>query len=276
MTIDLHLHSTASDGVLTSEEIVDKAISLKLNAIALTDHDSVEGVADAVRAGMRKTIEVIPAVELSSGLNSRDIHFLGYFINHKNKEFKELLTQLRTQRRKRAEEMLERLRKQNIYIPLDDVLNAAGNGSVGRAHVAQVMIRKGYIDSIEEAFEKYIGRNKSCYVEKYIISPKDVIAVIKEIGGLAVLAHPGLSKVDDYIPDFISYGIQGIEVIHGEHTPEQYRRYLQFAQAHNLVPTGGSDFHGLEYSKRGREMGTVKVPNEFLDRMKELKSSQSS
>jgi len=276
MTIDLHLHSTASDGVLTAEEIVDKAISLNLNAIALTDHDSVEGVAAAVRAGMRKSIEVIPAVELSSGLNNRDIHFLGYFIDHKNKEFKELLTQLRTRRMKRAEEMLDRLRKQNIFIPLGDVLNTARNGSVGRAHVAQVMIQKGYIDTIEEAFEKYIGRNRSCYVEKYFLPPRDVIAVIKEIGGLAVLAHPGLSQVDVYIPDFISYGIQGIEVIHGEHTPEQSRRYLQFAQAHNLVPTGGSDFHGLEYSKRGREMGTVKVPNEFLDRMKELKSSQSS
>lgn len=276
MTIDLHLHSIASDGVLTSEEIIAKAISLKLNAIALTDHDSVEGVEAAVRAGMRKSIEVVPGVELSSGLNSRDIHFLGYFIDHKNKEFKELLTQLRTRRRKRAEEMLDRLRKQNILIPLGDVLSAAKNASVGRAHVAQVMVKKGYIDTIEEAFEKYIGRNRSCYVEKYFLSPREVIAVIKEIGGLAVLAHPGLSQVDDYIPDFISYGIQGIEVIHGEHTIDQSRRYLQFAKAHNLVPTGGSDFHGLEHSKRGREMGSVKVPNEFLDRMKELKSSQSS
>ncbi len=276
MTIDLHLHSIASDGVLTAEEIIDKAISLKLNAIALTDHDSVEGVEAAVRAGMRKSIEVVPAVELSSGLNSRDIHFLGYFIDHKNKEFKELLTQLRTRRRKRAEEMLDRLRKQNIFIPLGDVLSVAKNASVGRAHVAQVMVKKGYIDTIEEAFEKYIGRNRSCYVEKYFLSPREVIAVIKEIGGLAVLAHPGLSQVDDYIPDFISYGIQGIEVIHGEHTIDQSRRYLQFAKAHNLVPTGGSDFHGLEHSKRGREMGSVKVPNEFLDRMKERKSSQSS
>lgn len=276
MTIDLHLHSIASDGVLTSEEIVDRAVSLKLNAIALTDHDSVEGVAAAVMAGMRKSIEVIPAVELSSGLNSRDIHFLGYFIDHKNKEFKELLRKLKTHRRKRAEVMIDRLRKQNIFIPLGDLLNTAGNASVGRAHVAQVMVQKGYIDTIEEAFEKYIGRNRSCYVEKYFLSPRDIIAVIKEIGGLAVLAHPGLSQVDAYIPDFISYGIQGIEVIHGEHTPEQSRRYLKFAQAHNLVPTGGSDFHGLEYSKRGREMGTVKVPNEFLDRMKEVKSSQSS
>lgn len=273
MTIDLHLHSTASDGVLTPHELIEEAVSLKLKAIALTDHDSIEGVSVAIKEGMRRGIEVIPAVELSSGLNGQDIHFLGYFIDHENEEFCDWLLKLRDMRAERAEKMLKLLRQHNMVIPLEDLMNMAGDGSVGRAHLAQVMVQKGYIDSIEEAFEKYIGRDGSCYVEKYYFSPQEVISTLKDVGGIAVLAHPGLSNVDEFMLDFIGYGLQGLEVLHGEHTSEQSSQYLKFANANNLVPTGGSDFHGLKNSKRGRKLGTVEVPNEFLDRLKQLKVS---
>lgn len=273
MAIDLHLHSTASDGVLTPEEIVDKAIGLTISAIALTDHDSVEGVAAAVKEGKKKGIEVIPAVELSSGLDGQDIHFLGYFIDYKDRKFNELLIRLRNLRTERAAKMVTLLQEQRVDIPFEEVLEVAGNGSVGRAHVAKAMVKKGYIDTIEEAFERFIGRNAPCYVEKYFYTPKDVIATIRKIGGIAVLAHPALSNVDRLIPQFIEYGIQGIEVFHGEHTTEQSEHYLHLAKMYNLIPTGGSDFHGLKNTKRGREMGAVKVPDEFLDQLRKLKSS---
>jgi predicted metal-dependent phosphoesterase TrpH len=276
MTIDLHLHSTASDGVFSPEELVKKAADLHMTAVALTDHDSVSGVDAAIGEGARREIRIVPAIELSSGLNGRDIHFLGYFIDHRNKTFNEWLVELREMRTARASKMLCLLEEQDMDISLEDVLKVAGNASVGRAHLAQLMVAKGYIDTIEEAFEKYIGRDGSCYVEKYYLSPKDVIAAIKAVGGIAILAHPGLSQVDEFIPDFIRYGIQGIEVMHGEHTPEQTKRYLELTKAKNLLPTGGSDFHGLKNSKRGRKLGTVRVPDEFLERLEKSKMSQAS
>jgi predicted metal-dependent phosphoesterase TrpH len=273
MAIDLHLHSTASDGILTPKELVEKAFNLAINAIALTDHDSVEGVTPSIKEGKKLGVEVIPAVELSSDLNGQDIHFLGYFINYEDKKFQKRLAELRNLRAERAAKMVDLLRSKDVNIPFEDVLEAAGSGAVGRAHVAKVMVKKGYIDTVEEAFEKYIGRHAPCYVEKYFYTPKDVIETIKETGGIAVLAHPALSDVDEFIPEFIEYGIQGIEVLHGEQTDEQSKYYLQLANEYNLLPTGGSDFHGLKNTKRGREMGSVKVPDEFLDRLKKLKFS---
>lgn len=273
MTIDLHLHSTASDGVLTPKELVEKAVNLELRAIAITDHDSVEGIEIALEEGKLKGIEIIPAVELSSGLDCRDIHFLGYYIDHKNKEFRRLLAELRKYRTERASKMVELLQRNNIKIPFEEVLGAAGNGSVSRAHVAKVMVSRGYIDSIEGAFEKYIGRDGPCFVEKYYFSPQKVIEMIKNTGGIAVLAHPGLSDVDKYIPQFIDYGIKGIEVLHGEHTKEQSDYYLKLAKKYNLIPTGGSDYHGLKRSKRGREIGALDVPDHFLEELKRIRIS---
>lgn len=274
MAIDLHLHSTASDGALSPEELVTKAVDLGINAIALTDHDSVEGVEQAVLEGKRKGIEIVPAVELSSGLNGQDIHFLGYFIDHKDEKFNKLLERLRRLRMERAAKIVELLRRRDVEIPFDEVLGAAKNGSVGRAHVAKIMVKRGYIDTVEEAFDKYIGRNGSCYVEKYFYTPKEIIETIRDTGGIAVLAHPALSKVDEFIFQFVSFGIQGIEVLHGEHTNEESQYYLKLAQDYDLAPTGGSDFHGLKNSKRGRDIGAVKVPDKFLERLKELKSAK--
>jgi len=273
MAIDLHLHSTASDGVLTPKELVEKAVSLGLRAIAITDHDSIEGIESALEEGKLNGIEIIPAVELSSGLDCRDIHFLGYYIDYRNKGFRRQLAELRKYRTERASKMVELLKKNNLKIPFEEVLGEAGNGSVSRAHVAKVMVNRGYIDSIEEAFEKYIGREGPCFVEKYYFSPKKVIEMIINTGGIAVLAHPGLSEVDKYIPRFIDYGIKGIEVLHGEHTEEQSEYYLNLAKKYNLTPTGGSDYHGLKRSKRGRKIGALNVPDHFLDELKKIRIS---
>ncbi|MDP3014657.1 MAG: PHP domain-containing protein, partial [Candidatus Subteraquimicrobiales bacterium] len=196
MTIDLHLHSTASDGTLTPEEIVRLAFQLNLKAVALADHDSIDGVSLAIQEGKCLGTEVVPAVELSSDLHGRDIHLLGYYIDYNEPWFKTHLKELKESRLKRAVKMVEKLKEAGLIIAFKDVLDAAKNGAVGRAHIARVMIKQGYIDSIEEAFEKYIGRKAPYYVEKYSYSPEEVIEFIRKAKGIAVLAHPGLSNVD--------------------------------------------------------------------------------
>lgn len=270
MFVDLHLHSTASDGTLSPQQLVQLASKLNLRAIAVTDHDSVEGVTPARRAGTKTGVEVVPAVELSSDLDGRDIHFLGYFVDYKNKWLEEHLEKLRQARYKRALKMVEKLKEIGLEIPFQEVIEIAGKGAVGRSHVATVMFQKGYIHNIQEAFDRYIGRDSTCYVEKYNYSCQDVINIIKKIRGIPVLAHPGLSQVDSYIPEFIEYGLVGLEVYHSEHTPEQTEHYRQLAKRYELITTGGSDCHGLE-STRGLTIGSVKVPYIVVTDLKELK-----
>lgn len=266
--VDLHLHSTASDGSFSSQELVQLASKLQLKAIAITDHDSVNGIAPALRAGRKHAkVEVIPAVELSSVLKNRDVHFLGYFINYKSVWLEDHLSKLRQSRLERAAKMVESLQKEGFDIVIKDVLQEAGKGSVGRSHVAKVMLKKGQIDSIKEAFNKYIGRDGPCYVEKYSYSPEGVINIIKKIGGIAVLAHPGLSLVDEEIPQFIKYGIKGLEVFHSEHSNEDISRYGKLADELGLIKTGGSDCHGLE-SARGVLIGSMKVSDSCFEQLK--------
>ncbi|MDI6689010.1 MAG: PHP domain-containing protein [Actinomycetota bacterium] len=273
MGVDLHLHSTASDGAFSPEELVKFAVKLDFTAIAITDHDSIDGIVPALRRAGDFDIEVIPAVELSSDLEGRDIHFLGYFIDYKQEWFLKHLSKLRQARYERAVKMVERLQEMGLEIALKDVLQEAGKGAVGRAHVARVMVKQGCIDSIEEAFERYIGRKAPCYIEKYVYTPKDVIKLIKRLGGIAILAHPGLSQVDEKIPEFIRYGIQGLEVYHSNHTPDDVRKYSKMAREYGLVITGGSDCHGLG-SSRGLIMGSVRVPDEVVENLKTLKDLQ--
>lgn len=270
MFVDLHLHSTASDGTLSPQQLVQLASKLNLRTIAVTDHDSVEGITPARRAGTKTGVEVIPAVELSSDLDGRDIHFLGYFIDYKNKWLEDHLERLRQARYERALKMVEKLKEIGLEIPFQEVLETAGRGAVGRSHLATVMVRRGYIHSIQEAFDRYIGRDSPCYVEKYNYSCQDVINIIKKINGISVLAHPGLSHVDNCIPEFINYGLIGLEIYHSEHSPEQVKHYRKLAKNYKLIVTGGSDCHGLE-STRGLAIGSVKVPLKVAIDLKELK-----
>lgn len=268
MAIDLHLHSTASDGTLTPEEVVRLASRLKLKAIALTDHDSVEGITAALKTAKDYGVEVVPAVELSSDLKGRDIHFLGYYIEYTSERLLKHLKKLRQLRFERAVRMVERLREIGLDIPLQEVIEKAGNGAVGRAHLARVMVDKGFIDNIEEAFERYIGRKAPCYIEKYIYTPEEVIDIISRAGGIAVLAHPGLSHVDEHIPKFIESGLKGLEIYHSDHAKSDMRFYRSLAQRNGLIVTGGSDCHGLD-SARGLVIGSVKVPDTVLDSLKQ-------
>jgi len=270
MAIDLHLHSTASDGTASSEELVRYALKLKLKAIAITDHDSVDGIEAALKEAKGKDIEVIPGVELSSDLNGLDVHFLGYFIDYDNIWLRRHLKKLHQARHERALKMVRKLQERGIKIFVEDVLAEAGKGAVGRAHLARVMVKEGYIDTIEEAFEKYIGRHAPCYVEKYVYTPEDVIRIIKKVGGVAVYAHPGVTKCDQMIPEFIQAGVVGLEVYHSDHTAKQVRFYTKMAREKGLVVTGGSDCHGKN-SYRGLLIGSVPVPDAILEELKKVK-----
>lgn len=271
--VDLHLHSTASDGTLSPEELVKLASKLQFKAIALTDHDSAEGVAPALKKAQEYPgLEVIPAVELSSDVQGRDIHFLGYFIDYQSPWLKKHLKGLREARLKRAVKMVERLQKMGFSLFFKEVLAEAGSGAVGRPHIARAMLKKGYIHHIQEAFSRYIGRQAPAYVEKYAYTPEDVIKIIRKIGGISVLAHPGLTKVDELIPKFIKAGLKGLEVVHSDHSPEQIGHYRRLAERLGLVVTGGSDCHGLG-SGRGQLLGSVKIPDSILENLKKLQQS---
>jgi predicted metal-dependent phosphoesterase TrpH len=259
-----------SDGTFSPAELVSRAANFNLKAISITDHDSIDGVEIGIREGEKRNIEVVPGVELSSDLNGIDIHFLGYFIDYKNSDFINHLKKLRKMRCERASKMVDELKKVGVDVDLVDVLSLAGEGCVGRSHIARAMMKRGYIDSIEEAFEKYIGRYALCYVEKYVYTPKDVIELIKNVGGIAVLAHPGISDCDELISEFVRYGMNGLEVLHSRHTLEQIDYYTNLAGNYNLVVTGGSDCHGLS-EMRQMQLGSVIVPDSFLDNLRCLK-----
>lgn len=270
MAVDLHLHTNASDGAMSSDELVELAKNLKLSTISVTDHDSIEGIDNAIEAGERCGVEVVPGVEMSSDLEGQDIHILGYFIDHHNPGLTQLLSRLRESRQERALKMVDRLREMGLEIYLKDVTEMAGQGALGRAHVAKVLLKKGYIHDIQEAFDRYIGRNSPGYVGKEAYTVTQIIDIIKKVGGVAILAHPGISNVDNEIPQFVKDGLQGLEAYHSEHTPEQTEYYEKMAKELGIIVTGGSDCHGLG-SSHGLIIGSVYVPDKCLEDLKRLK-----
>ncbi len=259
---DLHVHSTASDGIIDSATLVQMAAALGLSAIAITDHDSVEGVPSALSAADDTDIVVIPGVELSSVHESRDVHILGYFIDTSSVHFRQHLDDLRTARVHRAETIVGLLHDAGYRVFLEDVLALADGGAVGRSHVARVLVTAGHAQSVGEAFETLLGRGRPFYVPKDVRSPSEVIGIIHDAGGLAVLAHPGITRVDDILPQLIDDGLDGLEVYHGEHDTPTRERYSQIADSRGLLATGGSDFHHPHAPGPG--LGGAEVPKEVL------------
>ncbi len=259
---DLHLHSTASDGSLAPSALVTRARELGIPAIGITDHDSVSGVAEALSAASGTDILIVPGVELSTALGDRSMHILGYHVDHTDATLLALLDDLRAIRLERAERIVYALARDGIHISLDDVLSAADGGAVGRAHVAQVLVAGGHAPSIPEAFRALLGRTAPYYVPKPVGEPADAVAWIADAGGVAVLAHPALSGVDDLIPELVSAGLEGIEAYHAAHREPERARYARLAAELGLITTGGSDFHGSD--REGREMGSADVPGHVV------------
>ncbi len=241
---DLHLHTVYSDGALPAEILLQEAKLAGLSTVSITDHDHTGAIDDAIAAGGRLGIEVIPGVELSTSIGSMEVHLLGYFFDHRNRKLQDYLALFRAERLKRAERIVEKLNDLRIPLTLPAVLRQAGRGSVGRPHIASALVEEGLIGSYHEAFLKYIGFGKPAYEEKYQISPRDAIGLIAGAGGLSFIAHPGNALEDEVLLRLIKEGVDGIEVIHPSHSMERVAHYRGIVSEYFLLASGGSDFHG--------------------------------
>jgi predicted metal-dependent phosphoesterase TrpH len=265
--VDLHLHSTASDGQFSPSELVAMALERDLLVISITDHDTTAGLDEALEAARGTGLEVIPGVEISCDVPQGEVHLLGYYFDHHHPALQGKLRAMRDARLQRAKGMLAKLATLGFPLPWDMVAELAGGESVGRPHIAQAMAKEGYVASTDEAFDLYIGRNGPAYVERYRLSPLDAVSLIKEARGLPVLAHP--LKVMHFLPSLVEAGLVGLEVYYGSYSYEDIRGLADLACKYDLIPTGGSDFHGSG-SLHTVEMGGVKVPVESVERLRTL------
>lgn len=267
MRIDLHTHTTASDGLLSPEQLVEKARQAGVQVLAVCDHDSTEGVDAAVAAGKRSGVEVIPAVEINTDVDQGEVHVLGYFLDHRQLWLQEFLRKLRDGRVNRARQMVEKLNALGIKIDFARVRELA-RGAIGRPHVAWAIVEAGAAKSVDEAFTRYIGRNGPAYVERLKVLPEEAVQVILRAGGIPVLAHPGWGFRDPLIPQLVAAGLEGLEVYYPDHTPAMQAHFLSLANQHNLLVTGGTDYHGEGFATKAA-IGSQYVPPEVVEKLKE-------
>lgn len=271
--VDLHIHTTASDGFLSPAEIVQLALDQGLTAIALTDHDTVAGFAEALTAASGTGLEVIPGVEISSDWPVGDFHILGLYVDPWDGPFNECLQSMQAARLQRARKMLERLATLGMPLEWDEVIRfCRGNCTIGRLHIAHAMVQRGYVPDVPQAFQRYLGRNGPAYVPRWRMTPAEVIGLVRRAGGVAVLAHPAASGVVEHIPTLASLGLQGVEVYYPNHSPEDVNGLLQMARQYRLLVTGGSDFHGFE-AGAGALLGSVDVPLRLLRPLRQAAGS---
>jgi predicted metal-dependent phosphoesterase TrpH len=266
MFADLHLHTNFSDGTYTPEELVAQAAKYHLAAIALTDHDTVEGCERADIACKAVDIEFIAGTELTAEQNDNEIHILGYFLDTHNPKLLSEIAKFQAVRQQRIHEMVAALNKLNVPLKAEDVFALANCRSPGRPHVARAMVKAGFVSHLDEAFERFLKKNRPAWVPKAKMSAQVAIELIHQAGGLAVMAHPGLNRSDEVIPDLVEAGLDGIECFHTKHSTATSEHYLQIADKYNLLITGGSDCHGM--SKGKPLIGGVKLPYEQVARMK--------
>ncbi len=267
MRYDLHVHTTASDGVESPREVVRAAFGAGLAGVAITDHDTTAGLPEALDEGQALGIEVIAGVEVTANAPIYECHILGYFVSPQGGAVHQRLTALRHARVERAREILRRLREQGVEITEADVVRAIGPGAVQRSHIARVLTQKGYAVDVREAMRKFLSKNAPAYVPAPSLPPEDAVAVIRAEGGVAVLAHPGITGQDSMIERLAAAGLAGLEVSHPAHSPEQVAHYAQLAEQHGLVATEGSDYHGAS-SKWRVQIGPYGVSGEILDRLR--------
>ncbi|SNR88593.1 hypothetical protein SAMN05446037_1001229 [Anaerovirgula multivorans] len=266
--IDMHVHTTASDGILTPRQLIDYGLQKGLSGMAITDHDTVNGIHEAVNYSKRYCeFSIIAGIELSTELLNEEVHILGYDINYNENELLDVLKLIQNQRVNRAIKIVEKLQDLKASITYKEILQISKEGVVGRPHIAKVLMEKGYVKTVEEAFENYLNKGCPAYVPRYKLTPFEAIDLIHRVKGLAVLAHPGLIKNKKILIDIIKRGIDGIEAYHPEHKEEDRKRFLSIAQEHNLIITGGSDFHSppIDDDRHG-DLGSEKVLKEYISR----------
>ncbi len=266
--IDLHTHSTVSDGLLSPDALVRAAARGGLTTLALTDHDTIDGVQEAIDTGQEVGVEIVPGVELGTSVERREHHILGYFVDIARTSFRADLDELASRRVRRATLMVERLADAGVPITLNDVLAVAGHGTVGRPHLARVLIAHGFATDVSDAFEKYLKAGRPAYVPRQPFPPEEAIDLILRAGGVPVLAHP-FSTGDPVaaVARLQPAGLLGLEVYYGEYDDDQRGFLRSLADRTGLIPTGGSDFHGFGY-RSGRELGSPPVPEDTVDRLR--------
>ena len=268
MYVDLHSHTTVSDGVLSPEELVDHAARKGLRFLAITDHDATDGLTSAIeRAKQHPSLKVIPGVELSADVEGSEVHILGYLDNFEEAEFQGEMKKFRDGRVGRAQGMVEKLNSLGLEVEWDRVREIAGDGAVGRPHVAQALVEKGQVGSVQEAFDLYIGGGKPAYVGREKLTPGDAIALIQSVGGKAVLAHPNFTRnLESLLPKMKAEGLAGMEVYYARYTPELISGMKRLADKHDLIPCGGSDYHGPGLGP-DIDLGDVDVPESSVHRL---------
>lgn len=266
MFADLHLHSHFSDGTYSPAQLVAEASRHRLAALALTDHDTVEGCRPTAQACQAAGIEFIDGTELTAEKDGDEIHFLGYFIDIHQPTLLTEMSKFQAVRQDRIREMVSRLRRLDIPLEVEAVFALANCQAPGRPHVARALVKEGWCGSLDEAFERFLKKNRPAWVPKYKMSSERAIALLHQAGGVAVLAHPGLNRSDDVIPDLVAAGLDGIECFHAKHSTAFAEHYLEIADRYHLLVTGGSDCHGA--SKNKPLMGTIKLPYQHVQQLK--------
>lgn len=267
--VDLHTHTHYSDGALSPSELVRLAKKHGIAALAVTDHDTVDGLPEAIDAGQKFGVEVVNGVEMSVTLGERELHLLGYFFDQENESLRRHFRYFSIERRKRVERMVERLNALGVSLDLNKVMDRAGVGAPGRPHVAAALVEGGYVESYQEAFERYLRDQGDAYVSKPLFDARLAIEMMHDAGGLCVLAHPGHWTSDTTIEQLLKSGLDGLEVIHPSHDPMLIRYYRQIAQRQGLIETGGSDYHGLREDDDAR-LGRFSLPYPHFARIREL------
>lgn len=269
-TIDLHLHTTASDGLLDPPALVAEAQRRDVSVLSVTDHDTVAGLDPAADAARRRGIRFVPGIEISTTSAGQEIHILGYFLDPRDGALLSFLEGTRAARIGRLRAIAAKLRDLGIVVDVEPLLASGKPGTVGRPHLARALVREGYVGSFDEAFDLYLAQGRPAYVERPDVAPARAIEVIAAARGIPVLAHPGLYQADGIIPSLVDHGLRGVEVYHAQHTPADIVEYRRVAARFDLLVTGGSDFHGdagIGAGAGGPTIGTPSLPAADFERL---------
>jgi predicted metal-dependent phosphoesterase TrpH len=274
--VDLHIHSTASDGTLTPSEVVRLALERGMAVIALTDHDTLAGVSEAQAAAAGTGLEVIAGVEINAEADGTPgdeaaLHILGFYVDPHHPPLNEKLRAVRNARLERARRMIERLRELGVELAWEEVEALAGGESVGRPHVARALLNAGHVKTVQEAFDRFIGPGRPAHVPRLRLTPAETVQAIVAASGVPVLAHPAHSgsAVIERIPELVGCGLRGLEVYYPYHSPEEVDMLLGLCREHGLIATGGTDFHGPD-SEEGAPLGSVYVPLACAEQLREM------
>lgn len=273
---DLHIHTHASDGDLSPLEVIEKVEQKGLKTISITDHDTIQGYLDAKEAAAEKQIELIPGVEISTVWGDREIHVLAYAFNDQDKQLLNLIYNQKNARRKRMKAIVEVLKREGVDIDYDEIRAESFNGNIGRPHAASVLINKGYVASVSEAFIRYLSTEKIKEIETEYAKLEQVLSTVHEAGGVLSIAHPGPIYSDNEMKELLTYPFDGIECIHPSHNYSVQKKFLDLARVNDLLVTGGSDFHGSGKSDYDPYLGVVTLGTQYVDALKRTAKSRKT